>query len=354
MGRGQSPPGTRSRRGAHSGIRTPGVAPAVGSEVVWLSLDPRSGEAAAYPAPVSQRIEAAYLAGGSREVRLAGLGGIFECLVIDLGTDDDDLAIQVNPMTGGRRDVKRIIFPDGQAELQLHVCREKGWRFADFSVPGLTEARVVRLVEDGGPTEADKEARFAAAEACDRDGLRALWEWCKLPVSDPHSVPEDMWAVYGEEHNQAIEDAFRVGAPSVQISIGIRNYEITFRGVSEGRQEDKAMRKRRLVRRRTVTPTEREFLLSTDTNATVDPDLADEECAICCVAFAETPAMPVVRLPGCGHCFHGACVQHIADKGGTCPFCRAEVDWAEALRPQARAPASPSSGGGGGFFDMSD
>lgn len=322
-------------------------------------MDPRAGEVAAYPAHVAERLEAAYLAGGGREVRLAGLGGVFECITIDLGTDDQS-ATQFNPMTGGRRDVRRAVVDEDQDEVEVHVVRERGWRLVDVAVPDLTEPRILRLGhrasaggggEDGrgarprgGPPVdpvAEREARLAAAESCDRAGLVGLWEWCRIPATEGDEVPQDMWGVYGEDQDSAIEEAFRSGAPSVALSIGIRSYEVTFRGASGGRQEDKAMRKRRLVRRRQATATEREAALGAAACET-NEETADGECAICCASFAETAAVPVVRLPDCGHCFHGACVQHIADRQGTCPFCRAEVDWAAALMPQARrVPSGP-------------
>lgn len=313
-------------------------------------MDPRSGEVSTYPPPVTERLEAAYCNGGDSEVRLAGLGGVFECLIVDLGRDSES-PTQFNPLTGGRRDVRRLELAQESTQVSVHVIRERGWRVADFPVPNLTEERLLLLHGDtpkGGDTgrgcrhgatdDTGEKERLAAAEECDREGLVALWEWCRVPASAPDDVPPDMWGVYGEEQDRAIELAFRAGASGVQISVGIRNYEVTFRGANGGRQEDKAMRKRRLVRRRAVTHEQREEALNAAANETNEnPELADGECAICCTAFAETAAVPVVRLPGCGHCFHGACVQHIADKRGTCPFCRAEVDWKVALTPQARA-----------------
>lgn len=306
---------------------------------MWFSLDPRGGEVSQYPRGVIERLEAAHLAGGSHEVRLTGLGGLFECIVIDLGA-----GTQHNPLTGGKRDVRRLVVRDDATEARVNVYRDRGWRIAENPVVEVTEERVLRLRaadDEAGGGDADevegREQRLAAAAACKRDGLVGLWEWCRVPAAEPEGVPRDMWGVYSEEQDRAIEEAFCVGSPGVCVTIGIRNYEVTFCGTSGGRQEDRGMRKRRLVRRRLVQPAQREAELCAavrETNA--DPELADSECAICCASFAETAAIPVVRLPGCGHCFHGACVQHLADMRGTCPFCRAEVDWVTALAPCAR------------------
>jgi len=340
----------------------PGDAPAAGSKVVWFSLDPRTGEVTAYPEAVNRRLEGVYLAGGDREVLLAGLGGVFESIIVDLGSSDQQPS-QLNPLTGGRRDVRRLLVPDGTPTTVVHIIKARGWRLAEFPVSDLTEERMLRILQDASPVAgsvgragswraggcfdpvADKEARLAAARACDQAGLVGLWEWCRTLDYDPASVAADMWGNYGDEQDAVIEAAYRAGAPNVQISVGIRNYEIQFRGASGGRQEDKAMRKRRLIRRRAVTKEQRATSLEGPTAETNEnPELADQECAICCIPFAETAAVPVVRLPECGHVFHGACIQHIADRQGTCPFCRAQVDWVTALTPQARvlAPPTPS------------
>jgi len=234
------------------------------------------------------------------------------------------------------------------------VLHNRGWhmsesatdntedRMLDLNVAETGDA-ILRHGSGGGwrmPKEepvAAKEARLGTVKACDEAGLVGIWEWSRTLGGKADEVPPEMWGLYGEEQDAAIEKVFRTGEPSVQIAIGIRTYEITFHGANGGKQEDKAMKKRRLVRRQNVTSENRKEALSAaagETNA--DPGLADEECSICCDGFAETPSIPVVRLPGCGHCFHAPCIQHIADKRGPCPFCRAKVDWMEAMRPSGR------------------
>merc|ERR1740139_2073657 len=125
--------------------------------------------------------------------------------------------------------------------------------------------------------------------------------------------------------------------PSMPVSIGIRSYELIFETPEGGRQVDHAMKKRRFVRRRLVTPKEQVEMLksaASDEVVALSPELADMECAICADSFKDTPTVHVVKLAPCGHCFHGACVQHLADRRGTCPFCRGEVDWQAALAPK--------------------
>lgn len=328
-------------------VRPAGEPAGEGQRPVWFSLDPRSGEVSAYPQPVNERLETCWLSGGDREVRLVGFGGVFENIVVDLG-GGDMLPSQRNTRTGGKRDVRRLGVPEEQMEICVHVKQDRGWRMAEEAVVDQTEERTLRLHggslasgEDhvnwprrsGVDLAAERELRLATAGACDRAGLVGLWEWCRIPAADPDSVPADMWGVYGHEQDCAIELAFRAGSPSVQITVGIRNYEISFFGASYGKQEDKKARKRRLVRRQMVSEEKRRDALT----GVVASEMADGECGICCESFSDTLAVPVVRLPGCGHSFHGACVQHIADKRGPCPFCRAKVDWRNAMMPQAHA-----------------
>lgn len=289
-------------------------------------------------------------------MRFPGIS-FFENMVVDLGSEGEP-PMQLNPHTGGKRDVRRLEVSEAEAEVHVHVVRERNWHVVDFSVPDLTEERVVPLhtarFADGaeaghdsalglpgsfrGEPATEREARLAAASECDREGKVGLWEWSRIAhVSDEGAVPAEMWGVYSESQERQIEEAFRAGEPGVTVSVGIRTYEVTFRGANGGRQEDKTMRKRRLVRRRVMTRERREAELAAGAATTQDPSLANGDCAICCTSFAETEAVPVVRLPGCNHCFHGACVQQLADERGTCPFCRAEVDWATALAPHARS-----------------
>lgn len=310
-----------------------------------------------YPEAVQERLEAKHLEGGSREVPLAGLGGVFEHVGVDLG-EGEDQPLQFNVQTGGRRDVRRVEVSQHDQEVVVHIVQERGWRIADFSAPGLTEERRASLAGhpgggDGGdgvpPSPSTKpftavdevqEGADRAAQAAEdeKSGLVALWQWSKVAnITDPESVPEELWGIYSEEQNTDIEAAYAAGNSQAAVGVGIRTYEISFRGLAGGRQVDKGMRKRRMVRRRAVTVAQRDAVLSADaaqvTNENID---LEADCAICVTCFAETPSVPVVTLPGCGHRFHGACIQQIADEGGLCPFCRATVDWDAALSLPAR------------------
>ena len=50
-------------------------------------------------------------------------------------------------------------------------------------------------------------------------------------------------------------------------------------------------------------------------------------CSICLSAFAEAPELEKLKLPDCGHEFHCACAQWLADRQRACPLCRSPVNW---------------------------
>merc|ERR1712182_175269 len=106
--------------------------------------------------------------------------------------------------------------------------------------------------------------------------------------------------------------------PYAEITVGIRNYRIIFGPEKNfARQEDATLKKRRLVRRRLLPVEERAVALQGLTNASAS---SSGECAICFADFEETAAMPVLKLPDCGHVFHTACLTQIADSGKSCPL----------------------------------
>ncbi|CAE8696416.1 unnamed protein product, partial [Polarella glacialis] len=88
------------------------------------------------------------------------------------------------------------------------------------------------------PTPEDLEARAEAVADADAKGLVGLWEWCQVAESaDPGSLPPEMWPGYSQEHDFAIETAYRAGEVKVEIAVGIRSYEILFEGdLPAGRQ----------------------------------------------------------------------------------------------------------------------
>jgi len=325
-----------------------------GTTAVWVSIDPRTGELSLYPPAAVFALEQAHRS-GRRQVSLhgLGLGPVYERLSVDLG--DESSVHNETPVQkragGGKRDVRRIVLePDAPREICVHVFRDRGWRIAAEAAPGVTEERVVLLTTLAAlpsstaskpkpeflgtfrhPTDEDLQERKTQLSVLDEDGLVGLWEWCRA-AQVHEGISPDMWSVYSPEHNDKVETAFRAGETKVLIEVGIRKYEVMFEGSSfGGRQVDTQHKKRRYVRRRAMTSSQREAVLQSAelalSNAVAeDPSLADAECVICADSFADTPALPVVQLP-CGHRFHGACVQGLADKRKTCPCCRAEVNW---------------------------
>lgn len=309
------------------------------ARVVWLSIDPRSGQVHLYPTEAVARLERAHQAGTAVQVPLAGLGGHLEQVVVDVGMFGHP--VQRNPLTHGKRDVRRLEVPLGAVELTVSVHKERAYRITDTVIPGVTEERTVSLsagsenigTHIGEPKERAPQDWAQQVAAAAQPGTVGLWEWCRSARFDGlTSVPDSCWGVYGGEQNEEIEAAFLRGEPSVAVCIGIRSYSIVFDTVASGRQVDHQFRKKRHIRRRVMTLGQRAEVLRAAVEAlgTQDSNMVDEDCAICFSSFSGTPHMPVVRTR-CGHCFHGACVQHQADQQSTCPLCRADVDWAVVM-----------------------
>lgn len=150
-----------------------------------------------------------------------------------------------------------------------------------------------------------------------------------LTKSSWHKAVTEQWGIYNEEENTKIEAAFVAGQPSVLVSVGIRAFEIVFTGTDSAKQVDSTLGKSRLVRRRLVTVAE----WNDATNKA--SKTVKGECAVCCEEFAATPTLPIVNLPRCGHFFHRACVQALADQHKSCPLCRGNVDWHVALTSES-------------------
>eukprot|EP00927_Polykrikos_kofoidii_P066286 TRINITY_DN61914_c0_g1_i1.p1 TRINITY_DN61914_c0_g1~~TRINITY_DN61914_c0_g1_i1.p1 ORF type:complete len:403 (+),score=64.06 TRINITY_DN61914_c0_g1_i1:120-1328(+) len=365
-----SPPGMSSFAGVS----------ARGLPAVWVSIDPRSGQVCLYPPAAILRLEQARQAGGPTTVPLSGLGGFYEDAVVELDLRRTANSAQQRTSHGGRRDVLRVEVTPGAEEVVVHTIHERFWQLFEGPVQGLTVERRVSLATGemllsadgdgtGGADESGKgkskgrggrrepgakphemteeerslrdKAITEAVKDGDARGLVGLWEWCRLVGSvDTSTVPPEMWGHYTEEQNNEIEASFRALKPSIAVSIGIRSYEIIFESPEGGKQVDHGLKKRRPVRRLLVAEARRQAVLEEASRAEVETlgeDIADMECAICCTTFKESPTVPVVKLPPCGHYFHGACVQHLADKRSPCPLCREEVNWSIALQPQ-RAP----------------
>lgn len=302
--------------------------------VVWVSIDPRVGAINIYPHAVAERLEAEHerLSPGARvNVPLGGCGGVFEGASVEIGGGEPP----VQKTSRGKRDVRRVEVPADASRVSLNVLFSRAWRISDEPHPGNQERHVevsrdCMILVGGGADDALAEERSQAVKAGDEKGLVSLWEWSRLPELEAPSS----WGLYGEEQVGLIESAFREGKRSVEVSVGIRTYEVIFEGSDGGKQVDRALHKRRLVRRRLVAPDQRDAELRAAAEAVAVTCAGDPEgeCAVCCADFAETPTLPVVRLPECGHLFHCACIQEIADRGDPCPLCRGAVDWKTALK----------------------
>lgn len=311
------------------------------ARVVWLSLDPRRGELQPYPPTVARRLEARHHRGHGGSVPLAGVDGMPEGAFVDFDGD----GIPKQRTSKGARDVRRVEVPPGEKQARVDVVHDgRAWHMADFQAEGITEARFVALTGSEPPVAAG-DAGAAAACSCGglatslvpvaagEGGLAPIWEWCLAAgrgVAEARA--DDTWGCYSKEQNAQIEAAFQIGQASVTVEVGIRTYEIEFDDERRGfaRQCDIGLKKRRHVRRRLVDAREHDALYQASSTA-ADTELVDEVCAICCDSFVDTPTMPVVKLPGCGHSFHGACVREVADERQKCPLCRSKADWLAAF-----------------------
>lgn len=310
--------------------------------IVWVSVDPRSGQLDVYPGEVARKLEAAR----SRGEASVSLGEAF----LDATVHVQDPPVQRTAR--GRRDARRLALPRPRAAASLRVARgPRGWRAAEDADAGAghAEERTAHVFPEM-VVDLHAEAAAAAGGTVGAAGpsgeeelrrgdvpMRALWEWCRRDgqrAAAAHALQDSDWGVYSWEQNAEIEAAFQAGEPHAEVNVGIRNYRVVF-GPEAGfaRQVDCALFKRRLVRRRLVTAEEQARALEPAARPVAR---GQESCAICCVDFAESAAMPVIELPGCQHAFHMACAQQLADNHSPCPCCREPVDW-------ARLPRTPHS-----------
>mmetsp|Transcript_54336 Transcript_54336/g.151326 ORF Transcript_54336/g.151326 Transcript_54336/m.151326 type:complete len:365 (+) Transcript_54336:121-1215(+) len=175
-------------------------------------------------------------------------------------------------------------------------------------------------VSSASPCASSSSAPPLGDEALDSAGQVPLWEWSKVVVMDRANVPSGAWGVYAA--NDAIEAAFQAGKSKAEVMVGIRTYKIIFdkflqADFNHGHGEPKV----RYVRRRLVSPAERIAALRAASKSWRGP--SEDRCIICQESYDDTPEVPLRRLRGCDHCFHGACVQRVLDKGRPCPLCRA-------------------------------
>lgn len=291
--------------------------------LLWISIDPRSGNIIPYPKEVSRLLEAARQRGDA---------------CVSLGSRFFDAHVELGPApmqrTGrGSRDVRRFSLPSPTEPIRLHVAHTRHrWRIVEADADNAEE-RVASLPEEVLGSAELSESVTPPAEASPRpqedDTEMGLWQWCKaLQVAPGQAefLEETEWGLYGEEQNTAIEAAYRAGHEQVDITVGVRQYQIVF-GPEKGfaQQKDPRLRKRRLVRRRGVHSDELRRRLEEAVPVRTERD--QDECMLCLIEFSASPQMPVVELPDCRHVFHRACAQQLMDTDGRCPCCRRSVDW---------------------------
>lgn len=124
------------------------------SRIVWLSLDPLTGEVELYNKAAAQRLESAYVH-NKAHVPMAGLGGDLEWAIVYLGSREagnsesgSSHATQLS--NGEHRDVRRITVPATASQVCVKVAQDNMWRIADCDVPGEVEERHVDIF--GYPT----------------------------------------------------------------------------------------------------------------------------------------------------------------------------------------------------------
>jgi len=164
----------------------------------------------------------------------------------------------------------------------------------------------------------------------------AVWEWDKQEYGDA-------WGHYSADVNDAIEQAYQAHETCLEIEVGIRRYTIMF-GPKLGlaRQQDSERKKSRGVRRRMVAPDERNSLL----HPSGDDARGAEVCVLCMDVLNQNTNMPVAVLPLCGHRFHAACAQLLADDRKPCPLCKRSVDWRTVLPKVSRGLRKGAGKGG--------
>jgi len=111
----------------------------------WMALDRRTGEVELYSKEAALRVEAAFRHGRT-SVPLAGVGGPYEGVIVQLSGSDEESKPLERTWDGDLRDVRRLEVLSFMTDAVVQVHRQEGeWRFAEEAVPGVTEDRWVRL-----------------------------------------------------------------------------------------------------------------------------------------------------------------------------------------------------------------
>eukprot|EP00913_Durusdinium_trenchii_P030426 g28501.t1 len=270
--------------------------------VVWVSVDPRSGHITPYPKEVSQTLELALQRGDAT----VSLGDRFFGATVELGA-----APQQRTARGGR-DVRRVALKTCDEAVTLWV-RQGRYRWG--AVDGVDPSNAQGLQEIDTKGLRGQESGLLLI-------MRKAWRSGSVYS---HVLQDCFWGIYNEQQNRQIEEAYQSGERQIEITVGVRQYQVVFGPPGFARQEDPRLRKRRLMRRQWLSPEHFQRRMTQDQPATTARD--QEECILCLCDFADTAHMPVVELPECKHVFHRACAQQLVDARGRCPCCRSEVDW---------------------------
>lgn len=294
--------------------------------VVWISIDPRSGQIAAYPKEVSQLLELALRRGDA----MVNLGSSFFGATVELGAGSAEQGAFQQRTARGGRDVRRMLLQRADEPITLWVRQGRHrWSAVDPSEGGDLEERTVSLPEDALElSKVEEERQRERPPPDEREGV-ALWQWCQelhVTPAEAEHLQDCFWGIYTEEQNRQIEEAYQAAERQVGIVVGVREYQVVFGPQPNfARQEDQRLRKRRLMRRKWLSEEEYRRRMTQDMPASTERE--QEECILCLFDFAETAHMPVIELPVCKHVFHRACAQQLMDARDRCPCCRAEVDW---------------------------
>lgn len=205
----------------------PAPAPAVVAPLwaVWLTVDPRNGDLAAYPGHVARQLEAAMVAGETD---------------VDLGTSFHGAKVQLEPRllqrtARGSRDVARVEAIDRNQVVSLHVAKGADWRITAKDAPGADLRKLVVGSDDavraGAPT-LHAAAPAAALGPAPATPVAAAWaaavrrRWVTWLSVDPRS---GSLVFYPAAVAQLIEAARKAGKDAVDLGDAFYNAKVELR-----------------------------------------------------------------------------------------------------------------------------
>jgi len=113
-------------------------------QALWLSLDPLTGEVSSFSRAAAERLESGYVNNRSR-VPLVGLEKEVEDDIVHLGMNGSSEHPVQKSLSGGQKDVRRLMVRVTAPEVTINIIWDHGWRIADTAIPGTTEERKVVL-----------------------------------------------------------------------------------------------------------------------------------------------------------------------------------------------------------------